>query len=287
MSENDSSNLLTQSPAIVKLRRYDRTLMEARPDIFSFEDGQPTEILTVLEENELISAGEEIKARLQHRKLSVQSEEPEFCISSESPPKQTVDATTQSANSARQDTIESNESKDTLTPLDECEGGEKNFMQASLDVEGKRFGLRRRNSQLGRRNSESHYYESQHSLNENALMTKRQFSITQSEPDSENGFASQPKTSIKAGRNLLLHIHAEYTSITDELESMIVSPTNSLLDEKKKKQNLTNPEFAALMEKQHLKECEDNDYVFMEALLQAKNLEESCDQDGKVIVKFI
>lgn len=33
---------------------------------------------------------------------------------------------------------------------------------------------------------------------------------------------------------------------------------------------MTNPEFAAMMEKQHLKECEDNDYMMMEHLLQTR-----------------
>lgn len=33
---------------------------------------------------------------------------------------------------------------------------------------------------------------------------------------------------------------------------------------------LTNPEFAAMIETQHLKECEDNDYMMMERLLQTR-----------------
>lgn len=33
---------------------------------------------------------------------------------------------------------------------------------------------------------------------------------------------------------------------------------------------MTNPEFAALIEKQHLKECEDHDYMMMEHLLQTR-----------------
>lgn len=44
----------------------------------------------------------------------------------------------------------------------------------------------------------------------------------------------KPVISVKPNRNLLLQIHAEYTSITDELESvchMIASPTTSLRGE--------------------------------------------------------
>jgi transient receptor potential cation channel subfamily M protein 3 len=112
--------------------------------------------------------------------------------------------------------------------------------------------------------------------------------LTQSEPDTEITGAAPAKGTMKAGRHMLLHIHAEYTSITDELESMIASPTTSLLDEKPKNLNeLTNPEFVALMEKQHLKECEDDDYAIMEGLLQTKasfdgsddNLEGGFDSD--------
>lgn len=73
---------------------------------------------------------------------------------------------------------------------------------------------------------------------------------------------------------MLLQFHQEYTSITDELESvchMITSPTLSLRDQVDKPRNLqdlTNAEFAALLEKQHLKECEENDYVMLSRLFE-------------------
>lgn len=82
----------------------------------------------------------------------------------------------------------------------------------------------------------------------------------------------RPRVSSKSGKNLLLAIHAEYTSITDELESvchMMVSPTQSLRDDKPMNE-LSNPEFAAFIEKQHLRECEDDDYMIMERLLQTR-----------------
>ncbi|XP_035907095.1 transient receptor potential cation channel trpm isoform X4 [Anopheles stephensi] len=135
----------------------------------------------------------------------------------------------------------------------------------------------------GRRNSESasgggfDINKSQTSLYQMGF-SKRQHSITQSEPDSGN---DQPvQRTVPKGRHLLLQIHTEYTSITDELESvchMIASPTSSLREDRTKNVNeLTNPEFAAMMEKQHLKECEDSDYMMMEKLFQTRcSLEDS------------
>lgn len=72
---------------------------------------------------------------------------------------------------------------------------------------------------------------------------------------------------------MLLQIHAEYTSITDELESnvchMITSPTQSIRGQGDRL-NLTKRECAELIEKQHLKECEENDYALLEHLFQAR-----------------
>lgn len=81
-------------------------------------------------------------------------------------------------------------------------------------------------------------------------------------------------------RNMLLQFHAEYTSITDELESvchMLVSPTSTISVDKPRTE-LSKREFAAMIEKQHLKECEDNDYEIMKRLLVAReSLEETDD----------
>jgi transient receptor potential cation channel subfamily M protein 3 len=346
MSENDSANILPP-PAIcpppmllphptvtTRTRRFNRSLTEVRPDAYIFDDGQHLEVRTVLEENELMQSSEEINeysVSVRSRKLSVQSEEPEYCISP--PPTTTVtqqqsvlsaqqsadveqpimrsDSITRRSLSIRQDTAKSEESKDTLTPLDGCEErtlvGVENSMPSSIsaavpptadDSDRQRFGLRRRNSQLGRRNSESQSQQiydinrSQNSLNI-VGMPKRQFSLTQSEPDTDDGVGGvggtgRAKPATKAGRHLLLQIHAEYTSITDELESMITSPTSSLMDEKPKKMDqLTNPEFAALIQKQHLKECEDNDYMVMEELMATRSgSSDECDDyiDGKIFL---
>lgn len=79
---------------------------------------------------------------------------------------------------------------------------------------------------------------------------------------------------VKQNRNLLMKFHTQYTSITDELENvcqMITSPTLSSHDgnDREKQRGLSdmsNAEFAALIERQHLKECEENDYVMLSKL---------------------
>lgn len=328
MSENDSSNLLTSvlpitaavaAPYDRRPRKFNRSLTEVRSDAYIFDEGGGHfEVRTVLEENEMVHSNEEVRdlSSILNRKLSVQSEEPEYCestptappnpqISIESEPFPPIapptslsiprsDSINRRSLGIRQETSASTESKDTLTPLDMatpfggCEEKITAVGDGNIDETDKqRYGLRRRNSQLGRRNSESQNYDinrSQTSLNflTNHPLTKRQFSLTQSEPDTEGSgvVTAASKAGIKSGRHMLLHIHAEYTSITDELESMIASPTSSLLDEKPKNINeLSNPEFVALMEKQHLKECEDDDYAIMEGLLQTKASFDESDEN--------
>lgn len=155
-----------------------------------------------------------------------------------------------------------------------------------------------------RRNSEScsnyDMNKSQTSLHQLGGMRNRQLSLTQSDPDEDGLFlfklltkqnlktifflvpvtksVSVPK---KKSRNLLLQIHAEYTSITDELESnvchMMPSPTQSIRGQGDRP-NLTKRECAELIEKQHLRECEENDYVMLEHLFQARcSVDESKD----------
>lgn len=71
---------------------------------------------------------------------------------------------------------------------------------------------------------------------------------------------------------MLLQFHSEYTSITDELENvchMITSPTLSLNRETEK--SCSNAEVAALMEKKHLQECEENDYLMLTNLFQNRD----------------
>ncbi|EDW47969.1 GM20149 [Drosophila sechellia] len=110
-------------------------------------------------------------------------------------------------------------------------------------------------------------------------------SLTQSEPDSDKdapmaqGSAHPGKSVLhaKPSRNILLKLHSEYTSITDELESvchMIASPTVSLPSNKasldRPKTEMSRAEAAALLEKKHLKECEENDYMILEGLIESR-----------------
>lgn len=78
---------------------------------------------------------------------------------------------------------------------------------------------------------------------------------------------------IKSNRQLLLQFHSEYTSITDELENvcqLITSPTLSLNRESNEK-SCSNAEFAALLEKKHLHECEESDYLMLSKLFQNRD----------------
>lgn len=307
LSENDTSNILVLPPQ-PRLRKFNRSLTEVRPDAYIFDEGAHFEVRTALKENEIAQSSEEIHdlaSIIRTRKLSVQSEEPEFVVSptisqqglnvletqthsldapSEFIPRSDSMSRRPPTLSIRQetkDTSGSAESRDTLTPLemgdDRTLVGDGGVEETDASYEGIRQRVsRRRNSQVGRRNSESQNYDinrSQNSLNfVGNPMTRRQFSLTQSEPDTDVvPGVPVPKPAVKSGRHLLLQIHAEYTSITDELESMITSPTSSLSAEKPKNINeLSNPEFAALIEKKHLKECEDDDYMIMERLLQTR-----------------
>ena len=309
MSENDS-NVLALPPTQPRSRKFNRSLTEVRPDAYIFDEGAHFEVLTTLKENDRNKSAEELadlNFAVGNRKLSVQSEEPEYSMTSpvisppevktvETPPDYVEYEETKNQRppslSVRQETegtSASAESRDTLTPLDICEErtitGDGNVDAPDASYEGIRQRVsRRRNSQVGRRNSESQNFDinrSQNSLNmAGNLMTRRQFSLTQSEPDTDAPVAIPIPKSSKSGRHLLLQIHAEYTSITDELESMIASPTSSLMEEKPKNINeLSNPEFAALIEKMHLKECEDNDYIEMERLLETRNSNDESDEN--------
>lgn len=306
LSENDTANVLALPPP-PRLRKFNRSLTEVRPDAYIFDEGAHFEARNVLKEHEVVRSSEEISdivAALRNRKLSVQSEEPEFLTSPTlsqhhslepkviDPPPEFIPRSDSMSRrpptlSIRQDTKETNtsaESRDTLTPLEVCDERTLTGDVGTEEIDGGYEGIRqrvirRRNSQVSRRNSESQNYDinrSQNSLNfVGNAMTRRQFSLTQSEPDTDGPIAPvpAPKPSSKAGRHLLLQIHTEYTSITDELESMIQSPTSSLMERDEKPKNLnelSNPEFAALIETMHLKECEDDDYMIMERLLQTR-----------------
>ncbi|KAI8119137.1 Transient receptor potential cation channel trpm [Lucilia cuprina] len=273
---------------VTNRRRFNRSLTEVRPDAYIFDDGAHFEVVPVPEESdEVVKSREALNEQV--RKISVQSESdsdvyvplsqrPSTCETVKRTPYVTV----------RQDTGASTESKDTLTPLgnddDQTLVGE-NSDETGPDITfeaARHRAMRQRTVSLCRRNSETcsivgDISRSHISLNQLHL-TRRQMSLTQSEPDSDK--EAQTGKSVlhaKPSRNILLKLHSEYTSITDELESvchMIASPTVSLPSHKtsldRPKTEMSKAERAALLEKQHLKECEENDYQMLEGLFTAR-----------------
>ncbi|XP_050352561.1 transient receptor potential cation channel trpm isoform X5 [Nymphalis io] len=140
------------------------------------------------------------------------------------------------------------------------------------------------------------------------LAPRRQHSQTHSEPDNSAVDASSLQNSVSgweatggatgipsgrtrvggAPRSLLLAMH-EYTSITDELETVygLFSPphtprtpiTTRLLSpgraaspsiRRRHASEMSNPEFALFMEKEHLRGAEEDDYIIMENLIQRR-----------------
>uniref|UniRef100_A0A1B0FR89 TRPM tetramerisation domain-containing protein n=1 Tax=Glossina morsitans morsitans TaxID=37546 RepID=A0A1B0FR89_GLOMM len=271
-------------------RRFNRSLTEVRPDAYIFDEGTHFEVVPVPEEtDEMIKSKDSVEEQAV-RKISVQSESdsdvyvplsqrPSTCETIKRTPYVTV----------RQDTGASTESKDTLTPLghddDQTLVGENSDETGpEINFEAARHrAIRQRTVSLCRRNSETcsiiaDISRSHISLNQLHL-PRRQMSLTQSEPESDKEGATTGKAVLRSRpcRNILLKLHSEYTSITDELESvchMIASPTVSLQSHKtsldRPKTDMSKAEFAALLEKQHLKECEENDYMMLEGLFQAR-----------------
>lgn len=87
---------------------------------------------------------------------------------------------------------------------------------------------------------------------------------------------------------MLLQFHSEYTSITDELENvchLMTSPTLSINRECEK--TCSNAEVAALLEKKHLQECEESDYLMLSNLFQNRDsTNESDDALADVCIMF-
>ncbi|XP_056632797.1 transient receptor potential cation channel trpm isoform X6 [Diorhabda sublineata] len=158
--------------------------------------------------------------------------------------------------------------------------------------------------------------DSQHSSKPS--LPKRQFSQTQSEPETTDPpAATLPTSTISLERSvtftepkikvippvssrsaLLMHMHTEYTSITDELESVcgLFSPPKSpgLLSPPRPEQSppstrkrnpseMSNPEIALNLEKEHLRSAEESDYMVMENLIQRRYSEEDEEIDDDVI----
>lgn len=194
-------------------KRFNRSLTEVRPDAYIFDDGLHFEVRTVLEEDEIPRSHETLNEPLQQqpnsRKISIMSEDSDIFLPDKmfsavpapspvetkplAPPPPYLNI------QARHETT-STESKDTLTPLesgdaqvpaeDEEDASTENIMELNFES-ARQKAMRRRSMGMGRRLSSeccSNYdlNRSQTSLNATLAMSRRQQSLTQSEPDSGN-----------------------------------------------------------------------------------------------------
>ncbi|XP_069671775.1 transient receptor potential cation channel trpm isoform X1 [Periplaneta americana] len=149
-------------------------------------------------------------------------------------------------------------------------------------------------------------------------LSRRQISKTHSEPENATGPDSMdendfprasvversvtwaepritvipPKTKANPRAAMLLAMHSEYTSITDELETVcgLLSPprTPRLLSPPRPGETkstrtrhtseMSNPEMALYLEKEHLRDAEENDYHIMETLIH-RHVDQDDDDD--------
>ncbi|XP_037034801.1 transient receptor potential cation channel trpm isoform X3 [Bradysia coprophila] len=272
--------------------KFNRSLTEVRPDAYIFDDGHHFEVRPVQEEDEAVDRTDILREIpiAKARKQSILSEDSDiFCHEKHLHSSDTVKKPP-FLNIIRQETT-STESRDTLTPLEASDdhtlvddGSAENITDLNFEA-AKRNAIRRRS--MARRNSEccSNYNDiqrSQTSLIAAGAMSRRQVSLTQSEPDSGNEQAPVKVVSVKPNRNLLMKFHTQYTSITDELENIcqtITSPTLSIRDSDKTVHDMSKAEIAALIERQHLKECEENDYVMLSRLFYNRGSIEETDDN--------
>ncbi|CAH1392573.1 unnamed protein product [Nezara viridula] len=134
----------------------------------------------------------------------------------------------------------------------------------------------------------------------------RQLSQTHSEPDTAITDSSSRHVGVERsvtwaeprikvippsshGRSMLMAMHTEYTSITDELETVCgllsppkspslltpalhadIQPSPSGTRRSRHHSEMSNPEMARFLEKEHLRDAEDSDYQLMEDLIQRR-----------------
>jgi transient receptor potential cation channel subfamily M protein 3 len=157
------------------------------------------------------------------------------------------------------------------------------------------------------------------SVMQRPALARRQISKTHSEPENTTGPDSQeendfpratvversvtwaepritviPHNTKSNPRAMLLAMHSEYTSITDELETVcgLLSPphTPSLLSPPRPGENkphrtrhtseMSNPEMAVYLEKEHLRDAEENDYQLMKTLIHQYDEEEAAENSA-------
>ncbi|XP_019755238.2 transient receptor potential cation channel trpm isoform X3 [Dendroctonus ponderosae] len=280
-SEDESSVIgqLLAKVQPIKRKTIVRSLTEVRPDAYIFDNGQHIEYRFAEDEDQ----------QGRHEQLDNIS----------------VAGSRSKLNLLRQRT-KSTESKTSLdSDRNSLEISADDIAALSLDILRARATQKRRDSDSVRRGSESGTGEDTSSVSK-APFGRRQFSQTQSEPESSDLPASasgpiaphpfvtfnEPKIKVipPSGRgSLLMHMHAEYASITDELETVcgLLSPPRSpgLLSPPRPEQSppsarkrnpseMSNPEIAINFEKEHLRSAEECDYMVMENLIQRRYDEE-------------
>nr|CAD7265095.1 unnamed protein product [Timema shepardi] len=149
------------------------------------------------------------------------------------------------------------------------------------------------------------------------LLSRRQLSKTHSEPENAAGNSSldgndfpsgtmversvtwaEPRITVippvvKPRSSRLLTMHSEYTSITDELENVcgffsppctprLLSPPRPGDSSNRNRQasEMSTPEIALYLEKEHLRDAEESDYHMMEHLIQHRNEQDDDTPDS-------
>nr|CAD7429165.1 unnamed protein product [Timema monikensis] len=149
------------------------------------------------------------------------------------------------------------------------------------------------------------------------LLSRRQLSKTHSEPENGAGNSSldgndfpsgtmversvtwaEPRITVippvvKPRSSRLLTMHSEYTSITDELENVcgffsppctprLLSPPRPGDSSNRNRQasEMSTPEIALYLEKEHLRDAEESDYHMMEHLIQHRNEQDDDTPDS-------
>ncbi|XP_071054078.1 transient receptor potential cation channel trpm isoform X4 [Onthophagus taurus] len=299
---SEDSHLSIQPPPVIR-RKPTRSLTEVRPDAYIFDDGLHFEVRIIEEDIEQEECLDNISISGSRKHLDI-IEERQMSRESKS-----------SLNSEKLEEVDKLSVED-MTAL-------------SLDTLRARSAARRRDS-CGRRSSDGGANAEESLHGSKRSLTRRQISQTQSEPDNSDHTVFLP---VRAGtversvtfaeprikvipptnsgpsappanpRAKLLCMHTEYTSITDEIESVcgllspprtprLLSPprpgqSNSAQNQRRRcVSEMSNPEMALYIEKEHLRDAEESDYMLMENLIQ-RRYEEELETEEKEKIEAI
>ncbi|XP_020300486.1 transient receptor potential cation channel trpm isoform X4 [Pseudomyrmex gracilis] len=118
------------------------------------------------------------------------------------------------------------------------------------------------------------------------------FMLIQAPPGIQRGVTwAEPRVAVipssvtsagSAQRSILMTMRAEYTSITDELESycgLLSPPRTPPISPPPRARNMSDPEMAWQIENEHLRDAEECDYQQMEDLIQRRYHDDGDDDD--------